>query len=109
LRVSQRGTIRKGKTRRVGPGATSRLAPLQHPPERRLALAGFSDPANDLLGPADRFSVDAAGDLLLATTTGRFFSRVQLPTNPAHRNLAKTEISPKQRAEERKRQRKRRK
>jgi hypothetical protein len=47
-------------------------------------LPGFCDPANDLLGPADRFTVEAAGDLLLAATAGRFFSRVQLPADPAH-------------------------
>jgi hypothetical protein len=47
-------------------------------------LAGFCDPANDLLGPTDRFGVDAASDLLLAKTPGRFFCRVQLPADPAH-------------------------
>jgi len=47
-------------------------------------LAGFCDPADYLLGPADRFGVDAAGDFFLATTPSRFFCRVQLPADPAH-------------------------
>jgi hypothetical protein len=51
-------------------------ASLENPPEGRTALARFCDPANDLLGPADRFSVYAASDLLLAKTPSRFFCRV---------------------------------